>query len=154
MRYELRALGRADIPAWNRLLAAVEAVDAVGEHYCEADLEEELANPDLEVGKDVVGAYDGDDLVGFFQVYPRSTDGTHQRVIVHGATRPDHRGRGLGTLLVEKMLARADEVHAERHPDLPAKLALTGRSVRCGRCGRPCGPRSGPGSARRARARG
>lgn len=128
MHYELRALTREDIPAWNRLLAAVEAVDAVGEHYDEADLEEELANPDIEVGKDVVGAYDGEELVGFFQVYPRSSDGAHQKTIVHGATHPAHRGRGLGGLLVEHMLARADEVHAEKRPDLPAKLTLTGRS--------------------------
>lgn len=124
----LRPLLHADIPALTRLLAAVEAVDRTGEHYNEADLEEEYANPDVEVGKDFVGAFDGEDLVGYLMCYPRSTDGTHQTVHVEGATRPDRRGEGIGARLVEAMLARADEVHAERHPELPLKVMLAGLS--------------------------
>ena len=60
----LRPLSTDDVPAWNRLLAEIEKVDRTGEHYNEADLLEELANPDIEVGKDVVGAFLGDELVG------------------------------------------------------------------------------------------
>lgn len=128
----LRALTHDDIPALARHLAAVEAVDRTGEHYNEGDLEEEFANPDIELGKDIVGAFDastgGVELVGYFSVYPRATDGTHHKFHVEGSVRPDRRGEGIGTVLVEGMLARADEVHRERHPELPAKLGLTGIS--------------------------
>jgi mycothiol synthase len=124
----LRPLGTDDIPILARHLAAVEAVDRTGEHYNEDDLVEEFANPDIEVGKDIVGAFDGDDLVGYFAVYPRSQDGTYQKIHVEGSVRPDRRGEGVGAVLVEAMLARADEAHAEKHPELPAKLTLTGVS--------------------------
>jgi mycothiol synthase len=129
----LRPLWHADIPAHAALLAAVEAVDATGEHYSEADLEEEYANPDIEVGKDVVGAWSsagaGEELVGYFSVYPRHADDTYQKIHVEGAVRPDLRGQGIGSLLVEAMVARADEVHRAQHPDRPAKLMLTGLST-------------------------
>lgn len=122
----LRPLGTDDIPALAAHLAAVEAVDRTGEHYNEADLEEEFANPDIELGKDVVGAYDGEELVGYFAIYPRSTDDTHQKVHVEGSVNPARRGEGVGTRLVEAMVARADEVHREKHPELPAKYSLGG----------------------------
>jgi GNAT superfamily N-acetyltransferase len=122
----LRALTTVDVPAWNRLLAATEEVDRTGEHYNEADLLEELANPDIEVGKDVLGAFAGDRLVGFYLVYPRSsTDGYH-KVILVGAVHPELRGQGLGTRLAGAMHRRALEAHRERHPDLPLLLTLRG----------------------------
>ena len=76
---ELRPLGTGDIPALARLLAAAEAVDRTGEHYNEDDLAEELANPELELGKDIVGAFDADALVGYFLVYPRADAAPQQR---------------------------------------------------------------------------
>ncbi len=129
MNVTLRALTHDDIPALARLLAAAEAVDQTGEHYNEADLEEEFANPDIEVGKDIVGAFDGDALVGYFAVYPRSTDGTHHKFHVEGTVTPERRGQGIGTELVPAMLARADAVHRERHPELPARIGLTSIST-------------------------
>ena len=128
MTIELRGLTREDIPAWHQLMAAAEAVDDTGEHYNQADLAEEMANPDLEIGKDVVGAYDGDELVGYFLVYPRSAVAEFAKIHVQGTVRPDRRGRGIGTVLVERMLARADEAHGEKHRHLPAKITTSGRS--------------------------
>lgn len=129
----LRPLLHADIPVHAALLAAIEAVDDTGEHYSEEDLEEEYANPDVEVGKDIVGAWEGagDDavLVGYFSIYPRHADGTYQKIHVEGAVRPDRRGRGIGAVLVRAMIDRADAVHREKHPDMPAKLMLTGLST-------------------------
>jgi mycothiol synthase len=125
----LRPLDHDDIPALARLLAAAEAVDHTNEHYNEADLVEEFANPDIELGKDVVGAFDADELLGYFSVYPRATDGTHHRFHVEGTVDPARRGQGVGTLLVQAMIARADEVHRERHPELPARLGLSAVST-------------------------
>jgi mycothiol synthase len=122
----LRGLTPDDVPSWSRLLADIEGADRTGEHYNEADLHEEMANPDIEIGKDIVGAFDGDRLVGFFLVYPRSaTDGYH-KVILEGSVHPDRRGRGLGTVLAEAMRRRALEAHLERHPSLPVLLTLRG----------------------------
>ena len=126
MDLTLRPLLSDDIPILARHLAAVEAVENTGEHYNEDDLAEEFANPDIELGKDIVGAFAGDELVGYFAVYPRSTDGAYQKVHVEGSVNPARRGEGAGTRLVEAMLARADEVHAEKHPGLPAKYNATG----------------------------
>jgi mycothiol synthase len=124
----LRPLTRADIPPWARLLADIEKVDQTGEHYSAADLEEEMANPEIEVGKDIVGAYDGDTLVGYFSILPRGEGEGHFKVHVEGSVLPLRRGEGIGTRLVEAMLARAEQVHAERRPDLPARLTTTGLS--------------------------
>lgn len=124
----LRALRPDDIPAHAALLAAAEAVDDTGEHYNEADLHEEYANPDVEIGADIVGAFDGDDLVGYFSVYPRAAAGSHLKAHLEGTVRPDRRGEGIGTELVAAMVARADAVQAGKHPDLPAHLAVTGLS--------------------------
>ncbi|MGA9748800.1 MAG: GNAT family N-acetyltransferase [Nocardioides sp.] len=129
MDLTLRPLLTDDIPLLARLLAAVEEVDRTGEHYNEDDLAEEFANPDIEVGKDIVGAFLAEELVGYFAVYPRSTDDTHMKIHVEGSVVPARRGEGIGTRVVSAMLARADDVHAERHPERPAKINLTGLSA-------------------------
>lgn len=125
----LRGLRPDDIPAHAALLAAAEAVDDTGEHDNEADLVEEYANPDIELGHDIVGAFDGDDLVGYFAVYPRLAAGSHLKAHLDGTVRPDRRGEGIGTALVTAMVARVDAVHAGRHPELPARLEVSGLST-------------------------
>jgi mycothiol synthase len=124
----LRPLGREHIPAWNLLLAEIEKVDRTGEHYNEADLAEEMDNPDIELGKDLVGAFRADDLVGYFCVYPRSVAEDRHKIVVEGATRPDVRGQGVGSVLARAMRRRALEAHRERHPDRAAHLTLRGLS--------------------------
>ena len=124
----LRPLTTADIPAHAALLAAAEAADDTGEHYNEPDLVEEYANPDVEVGHDIVGAFDDDDatLVGYAAVYPRVATGSHLTLHLEGTVHPDHRGRGTGTALTDDLLRRARVVHTRRAPELPARLRLSG----------------------------
>jgi mycothiol synthase len=124
----LSPLGKEHIPAWNELLAEIEKVDRTGEHYNEADLVEEIDNPDLELGKDIVGAFSGDELVGYFCVYPRPVAEDRHKIVLEGATRPDVRGQGVGSVLSHAMHRRALEAHRERHPELRAHLSLRGRS--------------------------
>jgi|tagenome__1003787_1003787.scaffolds.fasta_scaffold20967429_1 mycothiol synthase len=126
MDVTLRALDTADIPAWAALLAAVELTDTTGEYLSEADLAEEMANPDIEVGKDIVGAYDGPELVGYFAVYPRGVCDGLANVHAEGSVRPDRRDRGVGTVLASAMMERCLAAVEERHPGLPAKVSVTG----------------------------
>ena len=123
MSIDLRPIGKADIPAMARLHVAAEAVDDTGEHYNEADLEEELSNPDIELGKDVVGAFDGDDLVGYCSVMLRKDD-DDPKGYCFGLTRPDRRGEGIGTRLAEAMLARAAEL--QRAGGRPLRVLCNG----------------------------
>lgn len=123
---ELRQLTTDDIPAWAGLLAAVEAVDETGEHYGETDLAEEMANPDVEVGKDFLGAYDGTELVGYASVMPRGEADGVFKVHVQGAVRPDRRGEGIGTVLARAMVDRGLAAGRERSSTLPVRLTSTG----------------------------
>jgi mycothiol synthase len=125
----LRPLTRDDIPAWAALLAAIEAVEHTGEHFSETDLAEEMDNPEVTVGTDFVGAYDGQQLVGYFSVLPRGAAEGAYKVHVQGAVLPQRRGEGIGTALATAMVARGTEAAAERSPDLPARLTTTGLST-------------------------
>src|SRR4029079_13514749 len=123
---ELRQLTTHDIPAWAALLAAIEAVDRTGEHYGEADLAEEMANPDVEVGKDFLGAYDGPALVGYASVMPRGEAEGVFKVHVQGAVHPDRRGEGIGTTMAKAMVERGLAAGRERTSHLPLQLTTTG----------------------------
>lgn len=126
MDVTLRALDKSDIPEWNRLLADIELVDKTGDHYNEADLVEEMENPDIELGKDMVGAFDGEELIGYFCVYPRAVSEENHKIHLEGSVHPKRRGGGIGTLLARAMMERAELAHAEQHPDLPALYMLSG----------------------------
>ena len=121
-----RALCAADIPSWNELLAAVEAVEHTGEHYNEADLVEEMANPDVDPATDMAGAFADGRMVGYWSVYARSGAEDYHKVHLEGAVHPDWRGRGIGTVLTEAMMRRAEAAHAERYPALPCLHELSG----------------------------
>ena len=129
MNITLRPLTRDDIPAWAALLAEIEDVDRTGEHFDEADLTEEMANPEVEVGKDFVGAFDADGrLVGYYSILPRGAADGHYKVNLQGAVLPAARAQGIGTLLVAGMVERGTQVRDERCVDLPARLVATGLS--------------------------
>lgn len=128
----LRPLTRGDIPGWADLLARIEKVDRTGEHYGAADLEEEMANPEVVLGKDFIGAFDGPDLVGYYSVRPRGEAGGHFMLHVEGSVLPARRGQGIGTLLVAGMVKRASRAGAEVRRDLPARLVSTGLTSNLG----------------------
>ncbi len=111
------------------LLAAIERVEHTGEHYGAADLAEEMDNPEVEVGKDFVGAFDGEELVGFWTVLPRgATEGAY-KVHVNGSVHPDRRGEGIGTALV-RLDARPGARRRGRASTRPAaRVTTTGLSA-------------------------
>jgi mycothiol synthase len=123
----MRPLALADVEAWAQLLAAVEEVDRTGEHYSAADLAEAMGDPEVEVGKDFVGAVDPDgQLVGYWAVQPRGPVAGQYTVEMQGAVLPARRGQGIGTTMVAGMIERATQVRDERGPDLLGRLVTTG----------------------------
>lgn len=122
----LRALRPADLPALDRLLREVESVDRTEEHYSLADLEEEHADPLLDRDRDWVGAFDDDELVGSFRLFPRGPVDDTLLTYVTGCVHPARRGEGIGTVLAAAMVRRAEERHREVAPDLTALVRASG----------------------------
>ncbi|WP_159447723.1 GNAT family N-acetyltransferase [Streptoalloteichus hindustanus] len=119
-----RPMRTADMSAWVELLAAVESVDRTGENTTREDLEEWISDPLVDLSTDTVLAYDGEILVASGVVTARVTDEGIHRIRVEGAVRPSHRDRGLGSELLQRLLARGEEMHRERRPDLPANVEV------------------------------
>jgi mycothiol synthase len=100
------------------LLNAIETVDRIGENYNEEDTLQELVDPYTDLERASLAAFDGDVMVGYVKTrYKPFADGVH-RVAMDGGVHPDHRRRGIGTVLAEAGVAGAKVVHALHHPTL------------------------------------
>lgn len=126
MGYQLRALARPDVPAWAALLAEAERVDDTGENIDADDLLEDFDDPGRDQRRDFMGAWAGDDLVGFCTVMPRDHADAEHRTNIWGAVHPEHRRSGVGTALVGWAVERAREAHAQMFPDKPLLLQCNG----------------------------
>lgn len=134
MDYRIRPASVDDAAAVAALMAAAEAVDDTGEHYAVDDVVEEMANPGIDVTRDWLLALDEEDeVVGSASLRPRAPSRRSIDVHVEGVVRPDRRGRGIGSALLERMLTRADTYAAERGLALVARGACpSGHTVACG----------------------
>jgi mycothiol synthase len=120
VRVSWRAITAADAAGWCGLLAAAEAVDATGEHYAEADLLEELADPALDPQRDTVAAFDsGGRMIAYGLVRGATLDGGVFRVQAEGCVHPDHRCAGLGR---ETLAATVRLAAGLRRPRQPGEL--------------------------------
>jgi mycothiol synthase len=123
MQIAWRPVAAGDIPAWARLMAAVEEVDRTGEHYDEDDLREEFEDP--AVGpQDRVSGWIGDEMVAYAGLRPRKTVTDYLRIDGEGGVVPSHRGEGLGTELMRWTVERATALRAERAPHVPARILV------------------------------
>lgn len=128
----LRGLAATDLPALDRLLREVEAVDRTDEHYNLADLQEEWDAPLLDGSRDWIGAFDAADptaLVGATRLFPRAPGDAELLTYVTGCTHPDRRDQGIGTMLARALAARVAERHAALAPHLPAVTRAEGLSA-------------------------
>jgi ribosomal protein S18 acetylase RimI-like enzyme len=116
----------ADVPAWCRLSAAIEAVDQTGDHYDEEDLAEELADPNLDLPRDTIGLVlpDGE-LAGYGVVRAPRSAREVDRIYLEGAVHPARRGQRIGPQLLGWLERRAAEAHQARYPDLPGEYEST-----------------------------
>ena len=111
---QLRPITRADAAAVAEVLAAAEAVDRTEEHVNVADLLEEMDNPMIDLTADWTVAEVEGRVVGHSGLAPRAVvDGT-VRVGIEGAVHPEHRRRGIGTALLDRMVVRARAYAEER----------------------------------------
>ncbi len=66
--------------------------------------------------------WDGEELIGYAEVFgQRQVRETHS-IWLGGTVHPDHRRRGLGRQLLRWQLGRAEQLHVQRHPSVPANV--------------------------------
>lgn len=115
---------RAELPAWERLLAAAEAVDARGEVLDAADLADEWASVWSDPEQNAVFVWDGDELVafGWLRVVPGTR--TKHKITLWGAVHPVRRGAGIGRALLQWQVERARKVAAAMPASVPVLLEV------------------------------
>jgi ribosomal protein S18 acetylase RimI-like enzyme len=129
MQITWRPIEAGDIPAWARLMAAMEEVDGTSEHYDEDDLREEFEDP-ATGSLDRVSGWIGDEMVAYAGLRPRKVVTDHQRIDGEGGVAPGHRGAGLGTALMQWTVERATVLRSERAPGVHARILVMGDLAR------------------------
>lgn len=119
-----RPMTRDDLPAVAALYDAAERVDDTGEHFSADDLAEYWFAPFVEVDRDTCVVVDGDQLVALGAAVAPPTFRDAFGVHLDGRVHPERRGEGIGRALLAWQLHRGAEIHAERHPEAPARLTV------------------------------
>lgn len=122
--YRWTTLSAEHAPAWSELCNHLAVVDGTEEFYSAEDLAEELRAPHHDPEKDTWAVWDGAQMVGYGSVFVPMTlshegmaRGGHE-----GGVHADHRGKGLGSALLDRAEARLLELLEERHPGVAAYL--------------------------------
>ncbi len=124
--YSTRPVTREDAAAVNDLLAAAEAVDRTEEHYNLEDVLEELENPLIDPAKDWLVVERDGQVVALSRLMPRAPADGAVSVALDGTVHPEHRRRGVGSVLVQAMVERARAYVEERGPGL--RPVITGHA--------------------------
>jgi ribosomal protein S18 acetylase RimI-like enzyme len=107
---------RADDRAWLGLLHAIDAGDGRGERMTQKDVDDEWASLWAHPATDAIFGWHGDHLVAFGWLKVQLRRGDRHRIACWGGVHPDLRGRGIGTALLDRQLARAAEVAPTLEP--------------------------------------
>ncbi|MDQ3732556.1 MAG: GNAT family N-acetyltransferase [Actinomycetota bacterium] len=124
LQLDWRPMRHADVSALTELLAAAEAVDQTDENYDEDDLAEQFLNGLIDLDADTRLVWAGDPLIGFASLFGQRQVRDVHSVWLPGAVHPQHRRLGLGRQLLRWQLDRAEQLHAERHPTVPANVMV------------------------------
>ena len=119
-----RPLRASDMAAVAELLLASEVVDDTGENEDADDLTEFLVNDRVDLDRDTVAVLAGDALVAYACTVDLGNHRDEYAPVLMGRVHPDRRGQGLGRALVGWQLARAGELHRERHPEMPGRFTI------------------------------
>lgn len=126
--YRWARLSAADVTAWEALVHHLADVDGTEEYLSAEDLREELASSSVDPTEDTWAVWDGEQLVAF-GLARCSPDLSHEglvRTFLDGGVHADHRGRGLGSDLMDRLEARARERAATMHPEQSGYLGAGG----------------------------
>lgn len=115
-----------DLEDWSALTHAVSEHDDSNSALSAAELGEELSSGSMEPPRDTVAAFDRDLLVAAGLVFPplRRADGGY-RAEFDGLVHPAHRGRGLGSELLDRLVTRTREAAAARFPGATVPVSTT-----------------------------
>lgn len=119
---ETRALTETDLPAWADLLSACAVADDTGEHYAADDLVEDLSAPGMDPERDTLAVLVDGSLAGYAALAVRDTEEPVFRVTLDAAVHPEHRGRGVGTALLEWAVRGARARHRAEGAGRPLNL--------------------------------
>ncbi|NUP46476.1 MAG: GNAT family N-acetyltransferase [Catenulispora sp.] len=114
-----RPLRLSDAASLADLLNTAEPVDGGEEYYGTDDAAEELSDPNVDLARASIAAFDGDLLVGYLTAAVKPLATVEHRVMLEGTVRPDYRRRGIGTRLLREGVGLARAAHERVHPDLP-----------------------------------
>lgn len=114
-----------DVPAWQRLMDAIEDVDATGERYDADDLHEELDDP-ATGPDDRIAAWMDETMVAYAGVRTRGSVTQYARIDAEGGVDPRIRGRGIGSSGVAWIRQRSDEISRLRDHGFETRVRLLG----------------------------
>lgn len=123
------------VTAWSELTNLLARVDGTDQFYDPEDLAEELHETGVDPALDLIAVWQSASLIAFGQLRVRAglAEG-RARASLGGGVHPEHRGRGIGRELMDRLERRAIELSSRRHPGIPVTLSaaggLKGASVR------------------------
>ncbi len=120
--YRWGAIGPAHVTPWSRLTNLLAEADQTEEFCAPEDLAEELQESGVNPELDLWSVWEGEEMVGFGQlrVADRLDSDGRVRIFLGGGVHPQHRDRGIGRALMDRLEQRGAELAAERHPGVPA----------------------------------
>ena len=120
--YTVRPAAWDDLGDVARMLRTIDIHDTGHPDMGESELASDWRHPGLVLATDTWLVFDADgNLTAYAWLLPR--DG-HVRLNGWGAVHPDHRGRGIGTLLLDLSEGRAVEHRAEAPPERDVEIEI------------------------------
>ena len=114
-----------DAAAVAALLAAAEHLDDMGEYPDAEEMAEWWTGWDVDFARDGLAVCDRSGLlVAYAVVMAQRTFRGAFRIYFEGRVRRDQRGLGIGRALLAWQRERGVELHAERHPEIEARLCV------------------------------
>ncbi len=121
-RLDWRPLTTQDAAACAAVRAAAESVDDTGESYSAQDFLDDLASSSLDRERGTIGAFADGVLVAMAALSARTAANPVHEMHVWGSVRPDWRGRGIGSGLLDWAERNAPVISELRFPGAPLRL--------------------------------
>lgn len=127
-QYRWTPITDSDAEAWAELTNHLAVVDGTEEFYAAEDRLEELQGEHIDTQQDTVAVWSGEQMVGFGTVWvkPNPDREGWAAVGLDGGVHADHRRRGVGTELMNRLEARGAESAAAKLPEHPMHFSTGG----------------------------